>query len=249
MKKLKKLGNFPVETSPHKSLKYSCGIISEKDLSANTEHERVQEQSCYRVIAVRRIHTKRDSVTMPTQHVVLTFSTPDLPKAYELVIYIVHPPRLPDSSKREVSNKILKLTISSSDLSDVEMDHSAIISDAVIAFLKCPGFHENVLWEHNSSKQMCSSGALPTSFFFLLPICLRILKGTKLISSPRQGGCHIKGLVSHGCQSNRNSPWRIGERETNFKREILLCLDKLRSAYERMIAVIEVVVLFSAGEA
>ncbi|KAF8795706.1 hypothetical protein HNY73_000173 [Argiope bruennichi] len=41
-----------------------------------------------------------------------------------------HPPRPPDSSKMEVSNEILKLTTSSSDLSDVEMDHSTIISDA-----------------------------------------------------------------------------------------------------------------------
>ncbi|KAF8789838.1 hypothetical protein HNY73_007748 [Argiope bruennichi] len=52
-----------------------------------------------------------------------------------------HPPRPPDSSKMEISNEILKLTTSSSDLSDVEMDHSTIISDAGAG--SKPGSHQH----------------------------------------------------------------------------------------------------------
>ncbi|GBO04251.1 hypothetical protein AVEN_85400-1 [Araneus ventricosus] len=81
MKKLKKLGDFPVETYPHRTLNYSRGIISEKDLLKDSESDIVRELGCYKVIEARRINIKRDGVLIPTHHVILTFSTPELPKA------------------------------------------------------------------------------------------------------------------------------------------------------------------------
>ncbi|XP_055943541.1 uncharacterized protein LOC129974670 [Argiope bruennichi] len=74
------LGNLKVNVSVHRSLNFSRGVISERGLKNHTEVELVQELSEQKVCAARCIYIKRDGQLIPTQHVVLTFSTTDLPK-------------------------------------------------------------------------------------------------------------------------------------------------------------------------
>ncbi|GBM85003.1 hypothetical protein AVEN_168907-1, partial [Araneus ventricosus] len=79
--KLTTLGNLKVNTSVHRNLNFSRGVISERGLKKHTESELVQELSTQKVCAARRIQIKRDGKLIPTQHVILTFSTPELPKS------------------------------------------------------------------------------------------------------------------------------------------------------------------------
>ncbi|GBM31729.1 hypothetical protein AVEN_45648-1 [Araneus ventricosus] len=80
LSKLTTLGSLKVNNSVHKNLNFSRGVISERGLKKHTESELVQELSNQKVCAARRIQIKRDGKLIPTQHVVLTFSTPELPK-------------------------------------------------------------------------------------------------------------------------------------------------------------------------
>ncbi|GBL86168.1 hypothetical protein AVEN_246649-1 [Araneus ventricosus] len=75
------LGNLNVKVSAHKNLNCSRGVISERGLKKHTESELVQELSNQKVCGARRIQIKRDGKLIPTQHVILTFSTPELPKS------------------------------------------------------------------------------------------------------------------------------------------------------------------------
>ncbi|GBL79143.1 hypothetical protein AVEN_92391-1 [Araneus ventricosus] len=79
--KLTHLGTFPVETSFHKTLNVSRGVLSNPDFIHVTEAEFVEELRDQNVCAARRINIRRDGRLIPTQHVVLTFQTPVLPKS------------------------------------------------------------------------------------------------------------------------------------------------------------------------
>ncbi|GBL82594.1 hypothetical protein AVEN_263680-1 [Araneus ventricosus] len=79
--KLTHLGTFPVETSFHKTLNISCGVLSNPDFIHVTEAEFVEELRDQNACAARRINIRRDGRLIPTQHVVLTFQTPVLPKS------------------------------------------------------------------------------------------------------------------------------------------------------------------------
>ncbi|GBN41897.1 hypothetical protein AVEN_45284-1 [Araneus ventricosus] len=78
--KLTHLGTFPVETSFHKTLNVSRGVLSKPDFIHVTEAEFLEELRDQNVCAARRINIRRDGRLIPTQHVVLTFQTPVLPK-------------------------------------------------------------------------------------------------------------------------------------------------------------------------
>ncbi|GBN45517.1 hypothetical protein AVEN_140374-1 [Araneus ventricosus] len=76
IRKLTHLGTFPVETSFHKTLNVSRGVLSNPDFIHVTEAEFLEELRDQNVCAARRINIQRDGRLMPTQHVVLTFQTP-----------------------------------------------------------------------------------------------------------------------------------------------------------------------------
>ncbi|GBO13770.1 hypothetical protein AVEN_242254-1 [Araneus ventricosus] len=81
LSKLTTLGKINVKVSAHKNLNFSRGVISERGLKKHTESELVQELSNQKVCGARRIQIKRDGKLIPTQHIILTFSTPELPKS------------------------------------------------------------------------------------------------------------------------------------------------------------------------
>ncbi|XP_055943928.1 uncharacterized protein LOC129975066 [Argiope bruennichi] len=80
IQKLTKLGDFPVEVTPHRTLNFSRGVISDIDLFDCSETELVQELRSQKVCAAHRIKIKRNGTLIPTKHVILTFSSPELPK-------------------------------------------------------------------------------------------------------------------------------------------------------------------------
>ncbi|GBN35273.1 hypothetical protein AVEN_35996-1 [Araneus ventricosus] len=79
--KLTHLGTFPVETPFHKTLNVSRGVLSNPDFIHVTRAELLEELRDQNVCAARRINIRRDGRLIPTQHVVLTFQTPVLPKS------------------------------------------------------------------------------------------------------------------------------------------------------------------------
>ncbi|GBN56290.1 hypothetical protein AVEN_10774-1 [Araneus ventricosus] len=81
LSKLTELGDLKVNVSVHRNLNFSRGVVSEHGLKKHTESELIQELSEQKVCAARRIHIKRDGKLIPTQHVILTFSTTELPKS------------------------------------------------------------------------------------------------------------------------------------------------------------------------
>ncbi|GBN63082.1 hypothetical protein AVEN_116886-1 [Araneus ventricosus] len=78
--KLTHLGTFPVETSFHKTLNVSRGVLFNPDFIHVTEAEFLEELRDQNVFAARRINIRRDCRLIPTQHV-LTLQTPILPKS------------------------------------------------------------------------------------------------------------------------------------------------------------------------
>ncbi|GBM11524.1 hypothetical protein AVEN_240662-1 [Araneus ventricosus] len=74
-------GELKVNVSVHRNLNFSRGVIFELGLKKHTESELVEELSEQKVCAARRISMKRDGKLIPTQHVILTFSTTELPRS------------------------------------------------------------------------------------------------------------------------------------------------------------------------
>ena len=80
LKKRTLLGNIAIAISPHKTLN-SKGVISEPDLQYVPEseiHENLKDQG---VTSVHRISITKNNVKIPMKHVILTISTPKLPKS------------------------------------------------------------------------------------------------------------------------------------------------------------------------
>ncbi|GBL78391.1 hypothetical protein AVEN_42907-1 [Araneus ventricosus] len=81
--KLTNLGSFPVETSFHKTLNVFRGVLTNPDFIHVTEAEFLEELRGQNVCAACRINIRRDGRLILTQHVVLTFQTPVLPKSIQ----------------------------------------------------------------------------------------------------------------------------------------------------------------------
>ncbi|GFU81369.1 uncharacterized protein TNCV_1380371 [Trichonephila clavipes] len=73
----KRFLNSPLIISPHKTLNSCRGAISEPDLLTTPESEILDGFSDQDVIQVRRITIKRDTLIIPTKHI-LTFNSPKL---------------------------------------------------------------------------------------------------------------------------------------------------------------------------
>ncbi|GFT29409.1 RNA-directed DNA polymerase from mobile element jockey [Trichonephila clavipes] len=65
--------------TPHRSLNFSRGVISEPDLLTTPDAEILDGFSGQGVIQVRRITIKKDATVIPTKHMILTFNNPNLP--------------------------------------------------------------------------------------------------------------------------------------------------------------------------
>ncbi|XP_055924689.1 uncharacterized protein LOC129956772 [Argiope bruennichi] len=78
--KMTTLGSFPIQVSYHKTMNMSRGVLSEPDFIGVSEAEFLEELRDRNVCAARRINIRRGDRLVPTQHVVLTFQTPVLPK-------------------------------------------------------------------------------------------------------------------------------------------------------------------------
>ncbi|GFS64197.1 uncharacterized protein TNCV_3945441 [Trichonephila clavipes] len=70
----------PLTVSPHKTLNSCRGVISEPDLLTTPDAEILDGFSNQGVIQVRRITIKKDTTVITIKHIILTFSSPNLPK-------------------------------------------------------------------------------------------------------------------------------------------------------------------------
>ncbi|GFV95731.1 uncharacterized protein TNCV_1727811 [Trichonephila clavipes] len=71
--------NSPVITNPHKTLNSCRDVISEPELLTTPESKIFDGFFDQGVIQVRRITIKRDTLIIPTKHIILTFNSPKLP--------------------------------------------------------------------------------------------------------------------------------------------------------------------------
>ena len=71
--------SLPVTVAPHRTKNFTKGIINCFDLRDVSEDEMVEGLSRFGVTEARRIVSKRGGVTIPTNNIVLTFSSLDLP--------------------------------------------------------------------------------------------------------------------------------------------------------------------------
>lgn len=82
--KLSDFAGIPTQTKPHPSLNSSKGVIRCPDLKGVSEQEILRELTPQEVCGVRRITRPGDIARIPTNTIVLTFSTPHLPKSIKV---------------------------------------------------------------------------------------------------------------------------------------------------------------------
>ncbi|GFW95714.1 putative RNA-directed DNA polymerase from transposon X-element [Trichonephila clavipes] len=81
LKTLRKMAHIDITVIPHCSLNYSRGVISAADL-LNVSTEEIKENMLdQNVCDVRRITIRRDGQELNTKHLILTFSTLELPQS------------------------------------------------------------------------------------------------------------------------------------------------------------------------
>ncbi|GFU97023.1 uncharacterized protein TNCV_3788491 [Trichonephila clavipes] len=81
LRTLRKMAHIDVTVVPHNTLNYSRGVISAADL-LNVSTEEIKENMVdQKVCEVRRITIRRDGQVLNTKHLILTFSTPELPQS------------------------------------------------------------------------------------------------------------------------------------------------------------------------
>ncbi|XP_055941797.1 uncharacterized protein LOC129971848 [Argiope bruennichi] len=85
--KLEKIGNIDVKVTSHRTLHHYRGVVSEDVLQRDLEEYILDCLKDQNVTAVRRITIRRNGQIFPTKHLILTFSTPTLPKSAK-VTYI-----------------------------------------------------------------------------------------------------------------------------------------------------------------
>ncbi|GBL92310.1 hypothetical protein AVEN_54316-1, partial [Araneus ventricosus] len=84
IKKLEKIGNIEVTVTPHRTLNYSKGVISESEFQRDLEEDLLDCLKDQKIISVRRITIKKNGQNFPTKHLILTFNTPVLPKSVKI---------------------------------------------------------------------------------------------------------------------------------------------------------------------
>ncbi|GFT13418.1 uncharacterized protein TNCV_3200561 [Trichonephila clavipes] len=82
--KLQKLAHLDLTVAPHSTLNFSRGVISPADF-LNVSTEKIKENmKAQKVCDVGRITIRRDGQVLNTKHLILTFSTPDLPQTVKM---------------------------------------------------------------------------------------------------------------------------------------------------------------------
>ena len=87
--KLTEFSSIKIKASAHPSLNSSKGVIRCPDLSGVPEEEILKELAPQEVSGVRRISFPKNNTRIPTNTLVLTFSTPNLPKTIKIGYLIV----------------------------------------------------------------------------------------------------------------------------------------------------------------
>ncbi|GFT73773.1 uncharacterized protein TNCV_1327741 [Trichonephila clavipes] len=90
--KLQKLAHLDLTVAPHSNLNFSRGVISPADFLNVSTEEIKKNMKAQKVCDVRRITIRRDGQVLNTKHLILTFSTPDLPQTVKMA-YIRCPVR------------------------------------------------------------------------------------------------------------------------------------------------------------
>ncbi|GFS83187.1 uncharacterized protein TNCV_1287641 [Trichonephila clavipes] len=90
--KLQKLAHLDITVAPHSTLNFSRGVISPADFLNVSTEEIKENMKAQKVCDVRRITIRRDGQVLNTKHLILTFSTPDLPQTVKMA-YIRCPVR------------------------------------------------------------------------------------------------------------------------------------------------------------
>ncbi|GFW55880.1 uncharacterized protein TNCV_4390231 [Trichonephila clavipes] len=90
--KLQKLAHLELTVAPHTNLNFSRGVISPADFLNVSTEEIKENMKAQKVCDVRRITIRRDGQVLNTKHLILTFSTPDLPQTVKMA-YIRCPVR------------------------------------------------------------------------------------------------------------------------------------------------------------
>ncbi|GFW40960.1 uncharacterized protein TNCV_4370081 [Trichonephila clavipes] len=90
--KLLKLAHLDITVAPHSTLNFSRGVISPADFLNVSTEEIKENMKAQKVCDVRRITIRRDGQVLNTKHLILTFSTPDLPQTVKMA-YIRCPVR------------------------------------------------------------------------------------------------------------------------------------------------------------
>ncbi|GFV56726.1 uncharacterized protein TNCV_4689511 [Trichonephila clavipes] len=76
------MAHIDITVVPHNTLNYSRGVISAADLlNVSTEEIKGEYMDQKAVCEVRRITIRRDGQVLNTKHLILTFSTPELPQS------------------------------------------------------------------------------------------------------------------------------------------------------------------------
>ncbi|GBO22681.1 hypothetical protein AVEN_162738-1 [Araneus ventricosus] len=73
--------DLPVTITPHKTLNFCRGVVSDDELLFSSDEEILEGLSSQGVVNVRRIFTRKGTDTVPTKHVILTFSSTVLPSS------------------------------------------------------------------------------------------------------------------------------------------------------------------------
>ncbi|GFV11934.1 uncharacterized protein TNCV_2521551 [Trichonephila clavipes] len=89
---LQKLAHLDVTVVAHGSLNSSRGVISPADFLNISDEEILENMRDQKVCAVWRITIRKDGQMLNTKHLILTFSTPDLPQ-YVKMAYLRCPVR------------------------------------------------------------------------------------------------------------------------------------------------------------
>ncbi|GFV31359.1 uncharacterized protein TNCV_2554011 [Trichonephila clavipes] len=82
--KLQKLAHLEITVAPHSNLKFSRSVISPADFLNVSTEEIKENMKAQNVCDVRRITIRRDGQMLYTKHLILTFSTPDLPQTVKM---------------------------------------------------------------------------------------------------------------------------------------------------------------------
>ena len=87
--KCTKFINFPVITSPHRSLNSSRGIIRHREFKFCSDEEVKENLSSKGVVEVKRISVTRDGIKCSTNTFILTFNTSTLPSSIKIAWFNV----------------------------------------------------------------------------------------------------------------------------------------------------------------